>query len=121
MSPLPQTTRRTFVRGLAASAGADLARAADSRPNIVFVFVFADQMRFFALGCMAGEPGAGEEARVAKTPHLDRMAAQGALFTHAYSTTPVCSPYRTGLQTGRYSHSTGFKLRPSETTLPESA
>ena len=76
-------------------------------------------MRFSALGCMEGESGVGEEAGVVRTPHLDRMAAQGALFTQAYSTTPVCSPYRTGLQTGRYSHSTGFKLRPSETTLPQ--
>jgi len=68
---------------------------------------------------MYGEAGVGEEAGAVRTPHFDRIAQQGALFTHAYSTTPVCSPYRTGLQTGRYSHATGFKLDPAEVTLPQ--
>lgn len=108
-------TRRAFAQAVAAVPA--VGRAAPAPPNIVFVF--ADQMRFSALGCMRGEPGAGEEAAVVRTPHLDRMAAQGALFTHAYSTTPVCSPFRTGLQTGRYSHTTGFKLQQSEITLPQ--
>lgn len=76
-------------------------------------------MRFSALGCMKGAPGAGDEPAYINTPNFDSIAADGALFTHAFSTTPVCSPYRTGLQTGRYSHSTGFKLQRDETTLPQ--
>lgn len=36
------------------------------------------------------------------TPHLDKIAGQGTYFTNAYSTSPICSPSRTGLITGRY-------------------
>ncbi len=67
-------------------------RRAPRKPNVVFVF--ADQWRAQALGC-AGDPNA-------KTPHLDRLAAQGVMLTTAVSTCPVCSPYRASLMTGRY-------------------
>ncbi len=41
------------------------------------------------------------------TPHLDRFASEGVVFTHALSNRPVCSPYRASLLTGRYPFSTG--------------
>lgn len=41
------------------------------------------------------------------TPHLDRLATQGMLFTHAYSTAPVCSPSRSAFMTGMYQTSIG--------------
>jgi arylsulfatase A-like enzyme len=88
-----------------------------AKPNIVYIF--ADQMRFSAMGCMAGVAGAADEPSCVKTPNLDRLAADGILFENAFSTTPVCSPHRTGLQTGKYSHVTGFKLSPRELTLPQ--
>jgi len=62
------------------------------RPNVVFLF--ADQWRAQAVG-FAGDPNA-------RTPHLDRLAAEGVVLTTAVSTCPVCSPYRAGLITGRY-------------------
>src|SRR5262249_3103896 len=37
-----------------------------------------------------------------RTPHLDRLAAEGMKFTHGYSACPVCSPTRAALLTGKY-------------------
>jgi len=73
---------------------------ATPHPNIVFVF--PDQFRQQALGCMNADP--------VRTPNLDRFAAQSLVLTHAVSNYPVCSPYRAMLFTGRYpfhNHVTG--------------
>lgn len=51
------------------------------------------------LGCY-GDP-------CARTPHLDRLAREGALFRHAYVTQAVCSPSRASILTGRYPHQNG--------------
>lgn len=51
------------------------------------------------LGCY-GDP-------YAKTPHLDRLAARGTRFAHAYITNPVCSPPRGSILTGLYPHQNG--------------
>lgn len=67
------------------------------QPNILFLF--ADQMHGFAMSCM-GHPDI-------KTPNLDRLAARGTLFRHAYSCAPVCTPFRAMLMTGRYGCQTG--------------
>ncbi len=37
-----------------------------------------------------------------KTPHLDRMAADGVRYTSAFTTAPVCSPSRSAMMTGVY-------------------
>jgi len=63
------------------------------------LFIFADQMHGFAMGCM-GDPNV-------KTPNLDRLAAEGTLFRNTYSSYPVCTPFRGILMTGRYAHQTG--------------
>jgi len=41
------------------------------------------------------------------TPNLDRLAAEGVRFTHAYTTAPVCSPSRSAFMTGMYQTSIG--------------
>ena len=66
-------------------------------PNILFVF--ADQLRYTALG-LNGNP-------VVRTPHLDGLAADGLVFDQAFSSCPICSPYRGQILTGRYSHANG--------------
>lgn len=83
------------------------------RPNIVFVF--ADQHRYSSLGCN-GNP-------VVKTPNIDRLAAEGMCFDNAFSSCPICSPYRAQILTGLYSHQNGvvcneYKMRTDITTLP---
>ncbi|MGB7159602.1 MAG: sulfatase, partial [Tepidisphaeraceae bacterium] len=76
------------------------ARAADApRPNIVFVIT--DDQRWDTMGC-AGHP-------YLKTPSMDRLAREGAMFTNAFVTTPLCSPSRSSFLTGQYVHTTGVK------------
>ena len=85
----------TVVSGGALSSLAQEAR----RPNIVFILLDNVGQEWF--GCYGSEEGC--------TPNIDRLAAAGVRVEHCY-TPPVCGPSRTVLLTGRYSHSTGFRL-----------
>lgn len=67
-------------------------------PNIVVVLV--DDLRWDELGCM-GHP-------FVRTPHIDRIAREGARFRNAFCSTPLCSPVRACLLTGRYTHNHGI-------------
>lgn len=69
------------------------------KPN--FIFLFADQLQAFALGCM-------DNAAI-RTPNLDALAADGVLFRNAYSDSPVCTPYRGCLMTGLYPSQSGIR------------
>ena len=75
------------------------APAADTtrRPNIVFLI--ADDLGQRDLGVYG--------STFYETPHLDRLAAEGARFTDAYAACPVCSPTRASLLTGKYPQRTG--------------
>jgi len=73
-------------------------QVSDPRPNIVFILV--DDLRWDELGC-AGHP-------YIKTPNIDRIAAEGAMFRNAFMTTPLCSPSRASFLTGQYAHTNGI-------------
>lgn len=64
------------------------------KPNIVLLM--ADQHRWDALGCYGND--------FVSTPHLDRMAAEGARFSNAFTPFPVCTPARASMWTGVYPH-----------------
>lgn len=87
---------------LALAPAADAAEPAE-KPNIVFIL--ADDLGFEALGCYGGANFKGVGA--VRTPNLDAMARNGILFKHCFST-PVCSPARSELLTGKYNFRTGF-------------
>ena len=94
-------TRRQLLAGsLAGGLGLSLAASrisADApratQPNIVFLL--ADDLGIADLSCYG---------RNFSTPRIDSIARHGALFTQAYSSSPVCSPTRVALITGRYPH-----------------
>ena len=69
---------------------------ADRRPNILWIS-FEDTNPFY--GCY-GDP-------VARTPNLDRLAADGCRWTHCFSTAGVCAPARSAVITGMYPISIG--------------
>jgi arylsulfatase A-like enzyme len=98
--------RREFLAGATAAAGAlalqnKVANAATpKRPNLVYVF--ADELRFTSCGYNGDE--------YARTPNIDKLAAQGCNFNQAISSTPVCAPYRCSLMTGKYQSSTGMVI-----------
>jgi choline-sulfatase len=48
--------------------------------------------------------------KIIRTPNLDRMAKRGILFEHAYTSSPLCSPSRQSILTGKYPHATGVSL-----------
>jgi N-acetylglucosamine-6-sulfatase len=72
--------------------------AENSRPNIVFVLV--DDLRWDELG-VAGHS-------YVQTPNIDRIAHEGAYFSRAFTTTPLCSPARATFLTGLYPHTSGI-------------
>jgi len=92
---------------------------AERLPNVVIIFT--DDQGFADIG--------SNGAKGYKTPHLDRMAAEGRLFTQWYSAQAVCSASRAGLLTGCYPNRLGMHgalspgsrhgIHPDETTLAE--
>jgi N-acetylglucosamine-6-sulfatase len=84
-----RTTAAAIALALTAAAWAS-APAPDTRPNILLVVV--DDLRFDDFGA-AGHP-------FARTPHLDRIAKEGAQFRNFFAVTPLCSPSRANILTG---------------------
>ena len=70
-----------------------------ARPN--FIVFLTDDHGYGDLSCMGGTEF--------RTPHLDRLAREGARFTDWYSNSAVCSPARASLLTGRYPGNAGVR------------
>ena len=99
-----------------------------TRPNIVFIV--ADDLGYADLGCYGGRDASFGPV----SPVLDGLAAKGLKLTQGYSNSPVCSPTRFALMTGRYQYrlrgaaeepinsksrgSTTLGLPPEHPTLP---
>ncbi len=65
----------------------------DKKPNVIYIL--ADDMGY-------GDVSALNERAAFKTPHFDRMAAEGLAFTDAHASSAVCTPSRYSILTGRY-------------------
>ena len=76
--------------------------AAD-RPNVVFAF--ADDWGRYASAYAELDPGGPSD--LVATPHFDRVAREGVMFTHAYVNAPSCTPCRSSLLSGQYFWRTG--------------
>ncbi|OHB49519.1 MAG: hypothetical protein A2Y10_03875 [Planctomycetes bacterium GWF2_41_51] len=92
----------TYTLGAQLCMGAVASALAKNRakqpPNVVFILV--DDLGWGDLGCYGN--------RNIKTPNIDRLAKQGLLFTHYYTSSPVCSPTRASLITGRFPSTLGI-------------
>ncbi len=91
-------TRRQVLLGTAAGPFFHAARAAERRPN--FLFLLTDDQSYATLG-VTGNP-------FMKTPHIDRLARQGVLFTNAFPAMSLCAPSRAAFLTGNYPHANGI-------------
>lgn len=69
----------------------------ETHPNIVFIL--CDDLGYGEVSSLNVNPDKGKIA----TPHVDRLAAEGMIFTDMHSGSSVCTPTRYGLLTGRYS------------------
>jgi arylsulfatase A-like enzyme len=83
---------------MAADAAARRPTATGSRPDILFIV--ADDLGYADLGCYGGRPAPFG----AVSPRLDALAAAGMRFTRGYANSPVCSPTRFALMTGRWQY-----------------
>ena len=97
-----KATRRDFLRcaalgalafpSLGKTASDDLQGSKRNKPNVIFLL--CDDLGYGDIGCYGQQK--------IKTPHLDRMAAEGLRFTQAYAGTTVCAPTRCALLTGQH-------------------
>lgn len=103
--------RRTWglvLLGLGLIPGETLAQAKGPRqPNLIFIL--ADDLGYAELGCYG--------QKKIRTPHLDRLAAEGIRFTQFYSGNAVCAPSRCVLMTGL--HSGHASIRNNSEVKPE--
>ena len=92
--------------------------AAEKPENPNIVFIMADDLGYGHLGCYG-------QTKI-RTPHIDRLAAQGVRFTDVYAGAPVCAPSRSVLMTGLHGghtpvrgNSGGIPLHPGDITIAE--
>ena len=76
-------------------------------PNIILIL--ADDLGYNDLSTFGGGVADGR----VKTPNIDRLAAQGAVFTQSYAGNATCAPSRAMIMTGRYPTRTGFEFTPT--------
>jgi arylsulfatase A-like enzyme len=96
--------RRLIVLAIAwlpSASGHISAQTADktAKPNIVFILV--DDWRWNCLGCMGD--------KVARTPHIDKLAARGTLFRNSFVTTSICAVSRASILSGQWQRRHGIK------------
>ncbi|MEM9327717.1 MAG: sulfatase, partial [Bacteroidota bacterium] len=100
-----------FVASLLALASCETPTPQDRPPNVIIIY--ADDLGYGDLSSF-GNP-------TIKTPHLDRMAAEGQKWTQFYVASPVCTASRAALLTGRYPIRNGMTSPERGVLFPNSA
>lgn len=99
----------TFLIGMIGCRNSEMAEDGVQVPFKNIVFIIGDDHSAEVIGAYGND--------IVRTPNLDRMANRGVMFTRAYVSSPVCSPSRQSILTGRYPHATGVSLLQS--SFPE--
>jgi uncharacterized sulfatase len=81
--------------------------AGERPPNIILIL--ADDLGYNDISTFGGGVAGGR----VQTPHIDQLAAQGAVFEQAYAGNATCAPSRAMIMTGRYPTRTGFEFTPT--------
>ena len=102
------SARVAAPRDIAWQQGPDtsLVNPADRPPNVILIV--ADDLGYNDISTFGGGVAGGR----LQTPHIDALAAQGAVFNQSYSGSSTCAPSRAMLMTGRYPRRTGFAFTP---------
>ena len=82
-----------------------------SKPNIIVVLV--DDLGFNQISSYGGGMSNGNF----KTPNIDNLAKDGVLCTNGYSSSPICSPSRASLLTGRFPTRFGYEFTPTTSSM----
>src|SRR5947209_10293284 len=91
---------------LSAFSAAPLA-AAEKAPRPNFLFIYTDDQRYDALSVVQKEQGERGRFPWFRTPHTDRLAAEGVRFRNAFVVNSLCAPSRAVFLTARYNHENG--------------
>ncbi len=106
---MPSFSRRRFL-GATAAAVAQACRKPPGRPPNI-IFILADDLGIGDLGCYG--------QKLIRTPHLDRMAAEGRRYLNAYAGCTVCAPSRSVLLTGLHMGHTSVRSNPGGVPLED--
>lgn len=98
--------KNLFVLTVVTFAALSLARAAERKPN--FLFIYTDDQRWDAVGVVQREMGERGRYPWFQTPNMDRIATEGVRFRNAFVTLSLCAPSRAAFLTGRYNHLNGI-------------
>ena len=96
-----------LLGGVSAFAATESAYAATDRPNVVIIY--GDDIGFGDVGAYGAEK--------IPTPHLDRLASEGLMFTDAHCSAATCSPSRFSLLTGIHGFRHGVRVLPPNAPL----
>ena len=101
-------TRIPFLTFLAATLWGS------AKPNVVFIF--SDDHATQAISAYG--------SKINRTPNIDRIAREGAIFRNNFCANSICGPSRATILTGKHSHKNGFmrngnRFDPEQTTFPK--
>jgi len=105
MKPIPSIVLTAIL--LAPLSALSAADAPAKKPNILWL---SNEDHGPHMGCYGDA--------YATTPNVDKLAARGMIFKHAWSAAPVCAPTRTAIITGMFPPSLGAEHMRSEVTMP---
>ena len=81
----------------------------EKRPNIIFILT--DDQPYDYLGCTGNT--------IVKTPHIDKLAKEGVLFTNAYVATAICTPSRVSMFLSQYERKHGVNFNSGTSVSDE--